>query len=73
MNQKHTSHQFIELKDYTHPEKCVYIFGNSGAHNIASIRPEDDIVTIITPEFTARGIFGVCIAAVVLYDREVKQ
>jgi len=63
----------LELKDYDHPKNCIYIFGNSSSNNIRLIRPQDDIVTIHTPNPKATAIFGVCIAAIVLYDRERKK
>jgi len=61
-----------DLKDFKHPTDAIYIFGNSGRSNIGSYNPErgDKIVYISTPVTTQ--IWSIEIAAMVLYDRELK-
>ncbi len=71
-NEKFIDHEFINLKDYKHPEECVYIFGNTPAHNIRFIQPEDDIVSVRMVNFSSRIVFGISIASIVLYDRWMK-
>lgn len=73
INESLIDHEFIDLKDFEHPDECVYLFGNASSNNLVHVRPQDTIVTIRTPDPDTTAVFGVCIAAIVLYDREMKK
>lgn len=61
----------ISLKDYKHPETCIYLFGASWTSLVSYITEEDDVVAIDTP--VSHQIWQYAVAGAVLYDRLIKQ
>ena len=72
-NKKLIDHKFIPLDEYTHPEECVYIFGNTPNHNLRFIKPEDDIVYVKMGALQSRLVFAISIGGIILYDRLMKN
>jgi hypothetical protein len=62
----------IPLEEFSHPEKCAYIFGRTSHGSLIDKIPHDCSVRIDTP-YPIKGIFGVSICAILLYDRVVKH
>lgn len=58
------------LQDFIHPDKAVYLFGRSCLNRIQDIVKSDHVVKVATP--SSKDIFGISIAAIVLYDRMMK-
>lgn len=59
------------LRDFVHPEDCVYVFGRSCLNGIQNMVKHDHVVRIATPKEIC--LFGVSAVSIVLYDRLMKQ
>lgn len=66
-------HATVDLKDFTHPDNALYVFGKASLSAwVAYNRPGDLSVKITTPE--AKGLLWPHQAAcIVLYDRMLKS
>lgn len=64
----------VSLKDFVHPENCIYLFGPS---NRVLAEPElagcDPIAKVYIPSVDGTELFAAQAAAVVLWDREMKR
>ena len=61
----------VKLHEFTHPKKAVYVLGYSGLIGIQKHIHADHAVRVDSPfDFS---IFGISIAAIVLYDRMRKN
>jgi hypothetical protein len=61
----------VMLHEFRHPEKAVYVLGYSGLIGLQKHIPADYSVRVDTPHDFS--IFGISIAAIVLYDRMIKN
>lgn len=61
----------IYLRDFSHPADVVYIFGCSGQDTSKWVTKDDELISVKVPQHT--DMFGVSVASMVLYDREVKH
>ena len=65
-------HGTVPLRDFVHPESCVYVFGKTSTSALYAMREGDVSVSVETP-----GQLGMMwahqAAAIVLYDRQVKS
>ena len=59
------------LKDFVHPENAVYVFGRSCLNKMQDAYYSDYAVRVDTPANC--NMFGVTVAAIVLYDRNLKR
>lgn len=59
------------LADYVHPQNAIYVFGNSKETLVDAVTPDDEVVSICTPNQSV--MFGHVALAPVLFDRMVKQ
>jgi len=60
------------LRDFVHPESCVYVTGSTLASSLSFKRPGDLSVRIETPGGTG-GLWSHQAACLALYDRQAKS
>ncbi len=58
------------LRNFEHPENCVYVFGRTGMNDLIETIPHDFSVRVNAPN--SKSMFGVSVCCAVLYDRLVK-
>jgi hypothetical protein len=65
----------IPLSEFVHPEGMAYLFGCTAMNNLPAMYPlVKTTVKIVTPfSVPGGGMFGPNAAAIVLYDRFIKQ
>lgn len=65
--------KFTNLKDFEHPEDCIYVFGNKATGNLEYVKEGDDVVSVDMKNMSSVNVFGISIAGIVLYDRLRKE
>lgn len=63
----------VELKDFIHPEKTLYVFGRANYSPFLSLKRDQDLeLRVETPHERGGLLWGHQAAGIILYDRFIK-